>query len=258
LPFFMTNKGVVLDLQEAFETLMGYNVIFFGEDHDSRTDHEAERIVLMELAERDPNLLLALEMFERDVQDTLDAYLTGTISEDLFLDRARPWPNYQEDYRPLVEFAKARGIPVIAANVPRRTAAVVATADEISSKAVKKDSRYVPTTLHLDSKEYYEHFAAVMKKMPHGAPMRRMNVKGLYKAQVLKDAVMAASLEPFLSRHILFCCGHFHSDYHLGIPYQLQKNHPDLKVAVIACATYVGELPMKDRSRIADFIWLEE
>jgi len=69
---------------------------------------------------------------------------------------------------------------------------------------------------------------------------------------------MAASLEPFLSRHILFCCGHFHSDYHLGIPYQLQKNHPDLKVAVIVCATYVGELPMKDRSRIADFIWLEE
>jgi uncharacterized iron-regulated protein len=258
LPYIMTNKGVVLDLPEAFETLVGYNVIFFGEDHDSRTDHEAERIILMELAERDPSLVLALEMFERDVQETLDAYLTGTISEDVFLDRSRPWSNYHEDYRALIEFAKAKGIPVIAANVPRRTAAAEAMADENSSKAVRKDSRYVPTTLHLDSKEYYEHFAAVMKKMPHGAPMKGMNVKGLYKGQVLKDAVMAASLEPFLNRRILFCCGHFHSDYHLGIPYQLQKNHPELKVAVIACATYVGELPMKDRSRIADFIWIEE
>ena len=258
MPFFMTNKGVVLDLQEAFETLMGYNVIFFGEDHDSRIDHEAERTILTELAERDPKLVLALEMFERDVQETLDAYLNGTISEDVFLDRSRPWPNYHEDYRPLIEFAKVKMIPVIAANVPRRTAAAVATTDEVSSKAIGKDSRYLPKILHLDSREYYKHFVGVMKKMPHGAPMKGINVKGLYKAQVLKDAVMAAALDPFLNRRILFCCGHFHSDYHLGIPYQLQKNHPEIKVAVIACASYVGELPMKDRSRIADFIWIEE
>jgi len=53
--------------------------------------------------------------------------------------------------------------------------------------------------------------------------MKKINRDGLYKAQVLKDAGMAASLEPFLDRRILFCCGHFHSDYHLGIPYQLGK-----------------------------------
>ena len=258
MPYLMTNKGMVLDLQDAFEALMGYHIIFFGEEHDSHTDYEAERIVLTELAERDPKLVLALEMFERDVQDSLDAYLNGSISENTFLHRARPWLNYQEDYRPLIEFAKVKGIPVIAANVPRRTAAVVAMADEISSMAVGGDSQYLPKVLHLDSKEYYDRFAAVMEKMPRRTPMKGMNVKGLYKAQVLKDAVMAASLEPFLDHRILFFCGHFHSDYHLGIPYQLGKNHPDLKVAVIACVTYVGELPMKDRSRIADFIWIEE
>ena len=149
MSYFMTNKGVVLDLQEAFEDLMGYNVIFFGEEHGSRTDHVAELTVLAELAERDPRLVLALEMFERDVQDTLNAYLAGTISEDVFLDRSRPWPNYQQDYQPLVEFAKLKGIPVIAANVPRRVAAAVATDEEISSKAAGKDNRYLPRTIHL-------------------------------------------------------------------------------------------------------------
>jgi uncharacterized iron-regulated protein len=88
--------------------------------------------------------------------------------------------------------------------------------------------------------------------------MKGLNVKGLFKAQVLKDAVMATSLEPFLDRRILFCCGHFHSDYHLGIPYQLQKNHPELKIAVVTFDSYVGDLPMKERSRIGDFIWVEE
>ncbi|MBE0426882.1 MAG: ChaN family lipoprotein [Nitrospirae bacterium] len=256
--YLMTNKGMILNLDQALEALVGYNVIFFGEDHDSRVAHEGELTLLTELAWRDASLVLALEMFERDIQDALNAYLEGTISEDKFFELARPWPNYQEDYRPLVELAKARGIPVIAANMPRRTAAVVAMTDTISSDVLGKDSKYLPRKLHLDSEEYYERFAARMKKMPHSAPMKGLNVEALYKAQVLKDAVMAASLEPFLDHRILFCCGRFHSDYHLGIPYQLQKNHPEIKVAVVVCAQSVIDLPMMDRSRIADFIWIDK
>ena len=258
LPYLMTNKGLILGLKEGCQTLMGYDVVFFGEDHDSRIAHEGELTLLSELAARDSNLVLALEMFECDVQDALNAYLEGTIAEARFLELARPWPNYQEDYRPLVELAKAQGIPVVAANVPRKTAAMVAMADAISSDVVGEDSIYLPPRLHLDSEEYYENFAALMKRMPHSGPMKALKLEALYKAQALKDAVMAASLEPFLDHRILFCCGHFHSDYHLGIPYQLQKNHPELNVAVVVCAESMEGIPMKDRSRIADFIWIDE
>ncbi|HSB05690.1 MAG TPA: ChaN family lipoprotein [Thermodesulfobacteriota bacterium] len=254
----MTNRGKILMLQEFFELLEGYGIIFVGEDHDSREAHRAELTILTEVSTRDPSLVLALEMFERDVQDTLDGYLQGTIAEDRFLKLARPWPNYQEDYRPLVEWAKTKGIPVIAANIPRRAAAAVAMANKVSPEVVGQDFIYLPNTLYLDSKEYYKHFVADVERMPHSAPMKGMKVRGLFKAQVLKDAVMAASLEPFLSRRILFCCGHFHSDYHLGIPYQLHKNHPELEVAVVTFASYVEGLPMKERSQIGDFIWLEE
>ena len=97
-----------------------------------------------------------------------------------------------------------------------------------------------------------------MEEMPHSTPMKGMDVDGLYKAQVLKDAVMASSLEPFLDRRVLFCCGHFHSDYHLGIPFQLQKNHPKLRIAVIVTASTVEPLSMKERARISDFFWVEE
>jgi uncharacterized iron-regulated protein len=256
LPYLMTKKGINLSLEQALETLMGYNVIFFGEEHDSRAAHEGELTLFTEIAGQDANLVLALEMFERDVQDSLNAYLHGTISEDEVLELARPWPNYQEDYRPLVELAKDRGIPVIAANVPRRVAAEVAMADEISSDIMGEDSIYLPATIHLDSEEYYDRFAATMGKMHHSTPMKGLKVEALYKAQVLKDAVMAASLEPFLDRHIFFCCGRFHSEYHLGIPYQLQKNHPKIKVAVVVCAESVTGLPMRDRSRVGDFIWI--
>jgi uncharacterized iron-regulated protein len=257
MPYLM-KKGFLYDLEDSFDLLMDYGVIFIGEEHGSRVSHHAELAILEGLAERDSNLVLALEMFERDVQDILDAYLNREISEKKFLKQSRPWPNYSKDYRPLIEFAKKQGMPVIAANVPRRAAAAVAMASQVSPDVMGEDRRYLPKTVHLKSKEYYERFASSVEEMPHFAPMKGMKVDGLYKAQVLKDSVMAASVDPFLDRRTLFCCGHFHSDYHLGIPYQLQKNHPKLKIAVIAMASSVEKLLMKDRSKVADFIWIEE
>ncbi len=257
MPYLM-KEGFLYDMGDSFDLLMGYGVIFIGEEHGSRVSHHAELAILKGLAEHDSNLVLALEMFERDVQDILDAYLNGKMSEKKFLKQSRPWPNYPRDYRPLIEFAKRKRVPVIAANVPRRAAAAVAMANQVTSEVMGEDTRYLPKTLHLKSKDYYERFASSMEEMPHFAPMKGMKVEGLYKAQVLKDSVMAASIEPFLDRRILFCCGHFHSDYHLGIPYQLQRNHPELKIAVIAMASSVEKLLMKDRSKVADFIWVEE
>jgi len=255
---YLMKKVVLYNTDHSYDILMDYSVIFIGEEHESRVSHNAELTILKGLAERDSNLVLALEMFERDVQEILDAYLKGKISEKKFLKQARPWPNYPKDYRPLIEFAKKGGMPVIAANIPRRAAAAVAVANKISPDVMGEDKRYLPKTLHLESEEYYQRFASSMEEMPHFTPMKGMNVDGLYKAQVLKDSVMAASIEPFLDRRTLFCCGHFHCDYHLGIPYQLQKNHPKLKIAVIAMASSVENLLMKDRSKVADFIWVEE
>ena len=119
----MTHKGKILDLEDFFNVLMDYNVIFIGEEHESPIAHKAELTILTELAERDSSLVLALEMFERDVQDTLNAYLKGKIPEDEFLERTRPWPNYHEDYRPLTwtaasSFVAATFIRIITLGFP--------------------------------------------------------------------------------------------------------------------------------------------
>lgn len=255
---YLMKQGLLYDLEDAFEMLMDFNVIFFGEEHGVRMSHTAELSLLKGLAKRDPEIVLALEMFERDVQESLNAYLKGKISERTFLKQSRPWPNYKKDYRPLIEFAKEKKIPVIAANIPRRAAAAVARMNQISPHVLGEDRIYLPETVHLKSKGYYKRFAASMDGMPHVSPMKGMAVDGLFKAQVLKDAVMASSIEPFLNRRIFFCCGHFHSDDHLGIPYQLKKNHPKLNIAVVVAASTAQSLPMRQRAKIADFIWVEE
>ncbi len=257
MPYLM-RKGLLYDLEDAFDMLMDYKVIFFGEEHGSRMSREAEFSLLKGLSKRDPKIVLSLEMFERDVQGILDAYLNGNISEKRFLEQSRPWPNYKEDYRALIEFAKKKKIPVVAANIPRRAAAAVSRANQISPRVMGEDRIYLPQIVHLRSKTYYTRFLSSVEGMPRLAPMKGMEVDGLYKAQVLKDAVMASSLEPYLDRRVLFCCGHFHCGYHLGIPYQLKKKHPKLNLAVMVTASTVEPLPMEDRAGIADFIWVEE
>jgi uncharacterized iron-regulated protein len=258
MSYVMNNRGYILELDSFFDEITLYDIIFIGEVHDSRECQEAEMTILTGLSGHDPGLVLALEMFERDVQDALDDYLGGKISEETFLELSRPWPNYQDGYRPIIEFSKAQALPVIAANVPRRAAAAVAEANEVSAHILGVDGRFVPDVIHYDSAEYYRRFKKMIAGMNHSAAMKSKNLDGLYKAQVLKDAVMAASVEPFLGRRILFCCGRFHSDYHLGIPYQLHMNHPELKIAVATFATLVEELPMSQRSRVGDYIWIAE
>ena len=57
-------------------------------------------------------VIVALEMFERDVQPLLERYLAGEIAEEQFLQGIPPWPRYATDYRPLIEFARAHKLPV--------------------------------------------------------------------------------------------------------------------------------------------------
>jgi uncharacterized iron-regulated protein len=258
MPQMMYKTGFIYTLETALKMLLEYQVIFFGEQHHAPEAHEAERVLLAGLAGMDRKIVLALEMFERDVQPVLNKYLKGKISEEEFLNASWPWPNYQTDYRPLIELAKSRGIPVIAANVPRRAAAAVARANKISPEVLGADAIYLPAEPPFDSRRYYQLFQAAMAGMPPQGPMGQAKPQALYKAQLLKDAVMADALKPFLDRRILFCCGHFHADFHLGIPYQLRKTHPGIKIAVIAMSSVVDEMPMKMLSKLADFFWIPD
>ncbi len=121
-------QGNAKTLSDILIAMDSADVVLVGEEHNDGTGHGVEAQLLYGAAERygavrdDPTrpVVLSLEMFERDVQYVLDEYLQGLITEDQFRKSARPWDNYQTDYRPLVEFARAHHIPVVAANAPRR------------------------------------------------------------------------------------------------------------------------------------------
>lgn len=239
------------------------DVVFFGEQHDDVGTHRMQRAVLEAVARRRNDVVLAMEMFERDVQPQLDAYSGGTIDEPTFLKGARPWPNYQRDYRPLLEFARARGWRVVASNVPRTMASAVSkeglgavTALADSTRGWAAAEFRCPT-----DDDYFKRFAAVMGG--HAAPGldAATTTRRYYEAQCVKDETMAESIvraraagNP--SPLVIHVNGSFHSDFGDGTAARVRRRLGTVRTMLIT-GVPVRDLdtiePKSDRKR-ADWL----
>jgi uncharacterized iron-regulated protein len=117
------SRGKDASFAAVLAALPQYEVALVGEQHDDMIGHGFQASLLaaaFQGLQPDRLVVLSMEMFERDVQYIVDEYLADLISEEHFLSSARPWPDYELRYRPLVEIAHAHGLPVVAANAPRR------------------------------------------------------------------------------------------------------------------------------------------
>lgn len=225
------------------------DVVLFGEQHDDDETHRAELALLTEIGNRkQQKVVLSLEMFERDVQAVLDAYLAGSLSEADFRTQSRPWPNYVADYRPMVELAKARGWRVIAANVPRRLASIVSRRGLAAVDSLPAADRgFVARALSCPKDKYYENFVQVMGGGHGGAggaptaggAATRSPTDLFYEAQCVKDETMAESIVAAMTAGgpgttVVHYTGAFHSDYGLGTASRVMRRLPTAKSLVVS------------------------
>jgi len=229
-----------LSFSKLVKELKAYDVVFFGEFHDNVELHKLEEKLFKAMLKKNKSVALSLEMFERDVQNTLDSYLNNGIEDAEFLANSRPWPNYDPDYKPLIELAKKFKAPVIAANVPRRHASGVhANGSEYMDQIPEEEKAFVAKELKVLDDEYKKRFIDTMKiGMSSGMHKKpSMNFDKIYAAQCLKDDTMAESIFNFLKTNpdskVLHINGDFHSNSHLGTAQKLQIMNPDLKIAVL-------------------------
>jgi uncharacterized iron-regulated protein len=237
------------DFETMVAALAEADVVFVGEEHGDRSTHRLQLAMLEGLHRRGRRVVLSLEMFERDVQAALDAYLADRISEEAFLAQARPWPHYQTDYRPLVEFARALGWQVVAANVPRSIAASVAKEGLEALDAMPPEERgFVPEDLECSvgaEDPYYLRFAEGMQAHPalddaeRPVAEREGMLERFYYAQCIKDEAMAESIAratgatpgPITVIHV---AGAFHSDFGLGAAARTVRRLPDATIRTVS------------------------
>jgi uncharacterized iron-regulated protein len=228
-----TSNGQEISLSQLALEVAPADVIFFGELHGKAPAHQLEQDLARELHRLIPRLQLALEMFEADNQLVLNEYLQGIIPEKHLLSEAKIWPNYATDYRPLIEFARQEGLPVIASNIPRRYANLVyrqglQALDSLSPEA-RRWMPPLPILLDLQLPGYQN----MMRSMgAHGSPG---GSEKLAQAQAIKDATMAHFILQQLEKGpILHINGAYHSKNREGIVWYLLQQRPDMRIATIS------------------------
>ncbi len=215
------------------KSLLGYDVVLFGENHNNSINHWLQLRLTEALFEKNKNLILGAEMFERDNQSGLNQYLAGKLEVKNLKDSVRLWNNFTTDYQPLVDFAKSNKLEFIATNIPRKFASQVSKQGLESLNQLpdsdKKDIAKLPINVTLETPGYKE-----MKAMmgDHADDMKVMN---FVSAQAVKDATMAESILKSWKSGKLFLHynGNYHSKEYGGIYWYLKKANPSLKVAVI-------------------------
>lgn len=239
-----TRRKRFTDLETMIARIAVSDAAFLGEFHDDPGTHRLQAAILEGLARRrSDTLVLAMEMFERDVQPQLDAFLRGELDEAAFLGQARPWPNYQRDYRPMVEIARAEGWPVVGGNVPRRIASVVARQGLAALDSLPASDRSFVAAAHSCPRDkYWTRFQGVMGDMSgHGMQLTPEQVEAMvwhtYQAQCVKDEAMGEAVARAIAEHgtlVVHPNGAFHSDFRLGTVERVRRRAPDAKLVVVS------------------------
>lgn len=277
-------QGNPAAFQDVIEAAAEVDAVFIGEAHGDPAAHHLEKKILTALYDRygsapekdvtenrperplerpmERPILLSMEMFERDVQVILDEYLQDLITERHFLAGTRPWPRYRLDYRPLVEFAKEKGVPVIAANAPRRYVNRVSRLGPESLTALSDTAKsWLPRLPYPPaSPEYRQKFMEFWRETMADEPLVFEN---LLSAQSLWDAAMGHAAAQALIADpgalVVNINGKFHSEKNLGAPEKLLHYRPGTKILTITVHPAESFPEFDDRYRgLGDFVILTD
>jgi uncharacterized iron-regulated protein len=251
-PYSIFNSdGKKVKAKKMLKSLLKSDVVFYGELHNNSITHWLELKLLQEL-DQQTDVSIGAEMFESDNQKALNAYLSDKINQSQLDSMARLWPNYNTDYKPLVDYAKLNNLPFIATNIPRKYASKVYREggfEALNNLDTLEKNWIAPSPIAFDIElSQYKNMLTMMGD--HGSV-------DMVKAQAIKDATMAHFIHLNLKENQLFyhLNGSYHSDFHQGILWYLKRLNPNLNIKTITTVEQDQLKSMhKDHLNKADFI----
>ena len=211
--------------QKILHELATANIVYLGEVHDRSQDHQNQLAIIQHLYQKNPRLVIGLEMFQKPYQGSINRYLAGQITEaDLVkqTEYQQRWGFPWENYAPLLRFAKEHQLSVIALNAPT----------EITRKVAKQglasltlaDFRYIPPIKDIDKSNvaYRQLIKESFNQHQHQAVANSKGWERFYETQLVWDETMAASIAAFYQQHpgdrIIVIAGQAHIEGGYGIP----------------------------------------
>ena len=199
-------------------------------------------------------------MFQRPTQPILDRYLAGNITAAELRQQSefdKRWGFKWEYYAPILEFAKAQRLPLIALNTPT----------EITRKASKQglesltkaELQYIPPIAEIDRTniEYRGMISASYQQHAGIVSIASRSFDRFYTAQLLWDETMAERVAIFAQqnpdRQTIVLAGSSHIIYGYGIPDRVQRRLASSKFSQKTVLLSHDVDPQQPQP--ADFIW---
>ena len=274
-PTIPTPSVLSLPLQQrsnpagVLRALAQADVVYLGETHDRPEDHQAQLAIIRELHQQNPKIAIALEMFQHPYQGALDRYLQGQITESQLQNQTQfkqrwgfPW----EYYAPILRFAKANQLPVLALNTPTEVTRKVARGGLESLTSAER--RLIPPAAEIrtDNLAYRQQIQEIYEQSHQGQGSSD-RFERFFLAQVLWDETMAAEIAQFLQAHpghqVVVLAGQGHIAYGYGIPSRVKRRiQQDVGRPKLVQRLVLLNPPEKLRAQtnqpVADYFWFTQ
>lgn len=232
-------RGIVMDLKEEpvvietsalktlndlIEKISKKKILYVGEAHDRFSHHDIQLKIIEGLHAKNKKIAIGMEMFQRPYQKALDDYISGDIDEKEFLKKSeyfKRWSLEYNLYKPILDFARAEKIPVVALNITR----------EITEKTAKtgldsltdEERKEIPVELDFSDNEYRERLKDIFDKHDYS---KMRSFEFFYQAQILWDETMSMSIDEYFRKNpdfqsngqMIVVAGGGHFEYGHGIP----------------------------------------
>ncbi|MDJ0701914.1 MAG: ChaN family lipoprotein [Leptolyngbyaceae cyanobacterium MO_188.B28] len=250
---------------DVLQSLFQADVVYLGETHDILADHQAQLAIIQALHRQNPELAIALEMFQRPYQSVLDQYLAAEITEAELVELSQyeqrwgfPW----EYYAPIIRFARDNQLPLIALNAPNEVPRKVA---RQGLESLSEDERqYIPplSEIRTDNSDYRQLVQQAFGAHHAHAAVAGMNFENFFAAQVVWDETMAAGIANFLQqapeRQVVVLAGQGHVIYGYGIPSRVVRRMGDDLVQRTVLLNPSEAILDEGEGEIADHFWVSE
>jgi uncharacterized iron-regulated protein len=211
-------------LPEMMTSLAGERVVYFGETHTAFGDHLLQLEVLKAMAAQPGQLALGVEWIQAPFQDAVDRYIRGEIDEGEFLRATEYYERWRFDYRlyrPIVQFARDRGIPIIALNAPREVTQEIS---RVGINGLPEEMRQrLPDDYDFSDKAY----EASLHEMFRMHPSEDAAFQRFLEVQLTWDETMAENVAAWLDggaqRRMLVLAGKGHVSGRSGIPNRVTR-----------------------------------
>lgn len=217
----------VTDLSDLVNRLAEQRLVYVGETHTSVSDHRVQLAIARGLVEQGKPLALGVEWFARSFQSALDDYIAQRIDEAQMLRATEYFSRWGFDYRlyrPIMQFAREQGIPVIALNARRELT------DQVMRQGLEglspSERAALPEEYDFAQSGYEELLRSIYGQHAHRDSSDEEMFGRFHQVQLTWDETMAETVARYLQGNpdsrmlVLAGTGHVHAS---AIPPRVQR-----------------------------------